>query len=151
MERKGIWLIFALAAMLLSSGSLAAHCEIPCGIYDDEMRVNMIAEHATTIEKAMNQIVELTGASPVNANQIVRWVTNKEHHATEIQHIVSQYFLTQRIKPDAADYEKKLKVLHGMLLSAMKCKQTTDVANVTTLRAQLKEFEVLYFGHTHRE
>jgi len=149
MERKGLWTILALAAMLASNGSLAAHCEVPCGIYDDEMRTKMIAEHATTIEKAMNQIVELTNATPVNANQIVRWVTNKEDHATEIQHIVSQYFLTQRIKPDAADYEKKLKVLHGILLSAMKCKQTTDVANVTTLRSQLKEFEVLYFGHSH--
>jgi nickel superoxide dismutase len=78
-------------------------------------------------------------------------VTNKEHHATEVQHIVSQYFLTQRIKPDADQYEKKLALLHQMLLAAMKCKQTTAVSNVKKLRSLLKEFEVLYFGHSHRE
>jgi nickel superoxide dismutase len=128
---------------------VAAHCEVPCGIYDDQLRAKLIAEHATTIEKAMTQISDLSGQSPVNYNQVVRWVTNKEHHATEVQHIVSQYFLTQRIKPDAENYGKKLEVLHKMLLAAMKCKQTTDVANVESLRKLLKEFETLYFGHSH--
>ena len=151
MRRTYLWLLFALAATFLCVGSAAAHCEVPCGIYDDEMRTDMIAEHATTIEKAMAQILELSGTTPLNQNQIVRWVTNKEHHATEIQHIVSQYFLTQRIKTDADQYGKKLAVLHQMLLAAMKCKQTTDVANVTKLRSLLKEFEVLYFGHSHRK
>jgi nickel superoxide dismutase len=111
----------------------------------------MIAEHATTIEKAMGQIIELTGKTPHNPNQVVRWVTNKEHHATELQHIVTQYFMTQRIKPDADKYGKKLEVLHHMLLAAMKCKQTVDTAHVEKLRSLLKEFEVLYFGHTHRK
>jgi len=39
--------------------------------------------------------------------------------------------------------------LHKMMLAAMKCKQTTDVANVENLRKLLKEFETLYFGHAH--
>jgi nickel superoxide dismutase len=122
-----------------------AHCEIPCGIYDDHMRIHMIEEHITTIEKSMKQIVELGGQTPVNYNQVVRWVTNKEHHADELQHIVTEYFMTQRIKPDQKDYEKKLTVLHKMLLAAMKCKQTTDLANVADLRSLTKEFEGLYF------
>lgn len=151
MEKRYLWLFLGLAAATLNIGNAVAHCEVPCGIYDDEMRVEMIAEHATTIEKAMNQISELSGTTPLNQNQIVRWVTNKEHHATEIQQIVSQYFLTQRIKPDADQYGKKLEVLHQMLLSAMKCKQTTDPSNVNQLRSLLKEFEVLYFGHTHQQ
>ena len=151
MDRKYSWLLLSLTVAFLSVASAAAHCEVPCGIYDDEMRADMIAEHVTTIEKAMNQISELSGKTPLNYNQIVRWVTNKEYHATEIQHIVSQYFLTQRIKPDADQYGKKLEVLHQMLISAMQCKQTTDLTNVEKLRSLLKEFEVLYFGHTHRK
>jgi nickel superoxide dismutase len=151
MERKCFWLLLTVTVTFLSIGNVAAHCEVPCGVYDDEMRADMIAEHATTIEKAMSQISELSAKTPVNHNQVVRWVTNKEHHATEVQHIVSQYFLTQRIKPDADQYGKKLQVLHQMLLSAMKCKQTTDTSNVAKLRSQLKEFEVLYFGHSHRK
>ena len=140
-------LVFALVAL---SSPVMAHCEVPCGIYDDQARTNMIAEHITTIEKAMKQVTELGSKTAVNYNQVVRWVNAKEHHATEIQTIVSQYFLTQRIKSDTKDYDKKLSALHQMLVAAMKCKQTTDLANVENLKTVLKEFEVLYFGHSHR-
>jgi len=36
-------------------------------------------------------------------------------------------------------------------VAAMKCKQTTDPNNVEVLKGKLKEFEVLYFGHSHRK
>jgi nickel superoxide dismutase len=137
--------LLAVVLGVFASGNAWAHCEIPCGIYDDHMRIHMIEEHTTTIEKSMNQIVELSGQSPVNYNQLVRWVTNKEQHANELQEIVTQYFMTQRIKPDAKDYEKKVTVLHKMLLAAMNCKQTTDLANVRELRALTSEFEGMYF------
>ncbi|SHE44280.1 nickel superoxide dismutase [Desulfacinum infernum DSM 9756] len=125
-----------------------AHCEVPCGIYDDVLRVKLIAEHADTIEKSMKQIETLRKESPVNFNQLVRWISNKEEHASQLQHIVSQYFMTQRIKPDQEKYLEKLAVLHKILLAAMKCKQTTELSHVNALRALLKEFEVLYFGHS---
>lgn len=137
--------LLTVAIGIFMAANVWAHCEIPCGIYDDHMRIHMIEEHITTIEKSMQQIVTLGGQTPVNYNQVVRWVTNKEHHADELQDIVTQYFMTQRIKPDQKDYEKKLTVLHKMLLSAMKCKQTTDLANVADLRSLTKEFEGLYF------
>ncbi len=150
MKSRSIALL-ALVFSLVAAGNVWAHCEIPCGIYDDQARADLIAEHIQTIEKSMNQVVELSGQTPVNYNQIVRWVNNKEHHADEIQHVVTQYFMTQRIKPDQDDYEKKVTVLHKILLAAMKCKQTTDLANVNDLRSLLKEFEGLYFGHSHRK
>jgi nickel superoxide dismutase len=113
----------------------------------------MLSEHVTTIEKSMKQIAELAGEKELNYNQIVRWVSNKEQHANELQHIVTQYFMTQRIKPadekDAAaaeDYRQKLVVLHQMLVYAMKAKQTTDLANVEKLRALIDQFRTLYFG-----
>jgi nickel superoxide dismutase len=58
--------------------------------------------------------------------------------------------MTQRIKPDAKKYSEKLAVLHKMLIYAMKCKQSTDVVHVNTLRSLTKEFEILYFGHSHK-
>lgn len=143
--------LLAFIILMSAAGNVWAHCEIPCGIYDDQARADLIAEHIKTIEKSMNQVVELSGQTPVNYNQLVRWVNNKEQHANEIQHIVTQYFMTQRIKPDQENYEKKVTVLHKMLLAAMKCKQTTDLANVKALGSLLKEFEGLYFGHSHRQ
>jgi len=143
MKHRLAVVIVSLSALVLSAGSALAHCEIPCGIYDDELRLSLIMEHAGTIEKSMLQINELEKGG--NANQLVRWVTNKETHAEEVQHIVSQYFLTQRIQFDTPDYDKKLAALHEMLVYAMKCKQTTDVANVEMLRQSAEKFHQLYF------
>ena len=150
MKAKYFSLMVALAMVALGAARVGAHCEIPCGIYDDQLRADLIAEHATTIEKSMKKIVELSRQNPVNYNQLVRWVSNKEKHASEIQHLVTQYFMTQRLKPDAKKYSEKLAVLHKMLIYAMKSKQSTDVANVSTLRSLLKEFEILYFGHSDK-
>ena len=149
MKKISLSLIAALLTVLVFVSSAGAHCQIPCGIYDDQLRAKLIAEHAGTIEKSMQQIIALGKANPVNYNQLVRWVSNKESHATEIQDIVAEYFLTQRIKPDQKNYSEKLTALHKIMLAAMKCKQTTDVSHVSDLRAHLKEFEKLYFGHSH--
>ena len=132
--------------LFITATNVAAHCEIPCGIYDDKLRANLIYEHSVTIEKSMKKIAELSKQNPVTYNQLVRWISNKEEHATMIQHIISQYFMTQRIRPDAEKYVDKLSVLHKMLQAAMKCKQTTDLAHVKTLRSLLQEFDNLYFG-----
>jgi nickel superoxide dismutase len=60
-----VFLLFMVRTVILS------HCEVPCGIYNDEMRFAMIEELILTIEKAMNQIRELSEESPQNMNQIV--------------------------------------------------------------------------------
>ncbi|MBD3225470.1 MAG: superoxide dismutase [Caldithrix sp.] len=142
-------LIFLAAAVQHSR----AHCEIPCGIYGDKMRIDMLNEHLDTIEKSMNMIMELQKANTVNYNQLVRWITNKESHANEFQHIVTQYFMTQRIKlVDNNDVEKQKKytsevtMLHEMLVYAMKTKQTTDLNHVKTLRDLVKKFSKSYFS-----
>lgn len=132
--------------IFLSALTATAHCEIPCGIYDDAARIKLIAEHITTIEKSMKQISAIEKRKPLNYNQLVRWISNKEKHADEIQSIVSQYFMTQRIKPDSKDYAGKLKLLHQMLIYAMKCKQTTDMGNAEKLRMLLADFQKAYLN-----
>ena len=122
----------------------SAHCEIPCGIYDDEMRINMMNEHIATIEKSMNQITKIEKEKQHHSNQLVRWIMNKERHADEIQKIVTQYFMTQRIKFDTKNYEKKLGLLHQILVYSMKCKQTTNLDYLNKLRLLVQEFHALY-------
>ncbi len=132
----------------------SGHCEIPCGIYDDSVRVELIREHVRTIEKSMNKITELQSKEDINYNQLVRWINNKEAHATKIQDIVSQYFLHQRIKyksknePGRDVYIDQLTVLHQLLIYAMKSKQTTDLDYINKMREALDKFESLYF-HEH--
>ena len=146
MKKICLQVLAAFFFFLIFVNNVSAHCEIPCGIYDDQMRISMISEHIATIEKSMKQIVEIQKEKNHNANQLIRWVTNKENHANELQEIVSQYFMTQRIKFDAKDYDKKIGMLHQMLVYAMKCKQTTDLENTQKLKEALKSFESLYFA-----
>jgi nickel superoxide dismutase len=152
-----------LGILLIAVAGIAplvySHCQIPCGIYDDPARLAMIAENITTIEKAMKSIEELSAQQKPNMNQIVRWVNVKDEHSEDIAHIVSYYFMAQRIKPvdksDAAGYEKYIKqitLLHEMLVYSMKTKQTTDLANVEKLRLLLADFRNSYLGeqeHSH--
>ncbi len=145
MKKRGCRIAGIFLFFMLSASWAGAHCEIPCGIYDDEMRIKLIAEHIATIEKSMKQVIMLQKKDPLDYNQIVRWITNKENHADQLQEIVTQYFMTQRIKPDTSDYMKKLGLLHQMLISAMKCKQTLDLSHTQDLTSLLKEFESLYF------
>ena len=141
-------LVAALSFTALSPQA-EAHCEVPCGIYSDDTVFTDLYTHLDTIEKAMTQITELSKDASANANQISRWVTNKESHATKIQEVVAQYFLTQRIKTSEAESNKeayltKLTQLHQMTVLAMKCKQTTDVKNATALKAAIDAFKASY-------
>lgn len=146
-------LVFALAMLGTTLVNNAwAHCEIPCGIYGDSVRISLLYEHIATIEKSMIKISELSKDDNIDYNQLVRWVNNKEEHANKMQDIVSQYFLHQRIKiKDIADeeayakYIKQLSLLHQVLVYAMKTKQTTDLAFIERLRETVHSFEHAYF------
>jgi len=146
-----------LTLLLLFKPAVFSHCEVPCGIYNDEMRFTMLEEHAATIEKAINQIAALSEEDPQNMNQIVRWVMNKEKHAEEIQHIVSQYFMTQRLKlVDKGDAEASktlmanLALCHEILVYAMKTKQSTELDNIAKLKEAIHNFKASYLKkHTH--
>ena len=133
--------------------TVRSHCEIPCGIYDDPMRIEMMSEHITTIEKSMNQIIALSAEGEKNYNQIVRWVVNKENHAEYLSEIATQYFMSQRIKPteksDTPAYEKyisELTMLHEIVVYSMKTKQTTDLENIVKLRSLVHDFAHSYLG-----
>ena len=146
------FLFFIFMTGWWANQALLAHCQVPCGIYDDPMRFKMIAEHITTIEKAMTLIHELSKTTPVNHNQIVRWITNKEKHAEELSAIITYYFLAQRIKPNSQQegaayktYLKNLETLHLLLVTTMKAKQSTELSLITKMRELLTCFEKSYF------
>lgn len=145
MKKSFCQLFLGIIFLVGLSSNAFAHCEIPCGIYDDNARITMLFEHISTIEKSMNQIVALEKDDHHNANQLIRWVMNKEDHANKLNEIVTQYFMTQRIKLNTKKYDIKIGLLHQMLIYSMKCKQTTDPKNTDKLRSIVQEFQGLYF------
>jgi len=143
-------LVTTLATAAITLLSLApkagAHCQIPCGIYDDNNVIQAMHTDWMTIEKAAKTIPTLMEDPTNNANQIARWISNKETHCQNIQDTVANYFLAQRVKVPAADgdkeaYLKKLALCHRVIVAAMKCKQSTDPKAVETLHELMHDFE----------
>jgi nickel superoxide dismutase len=141
MNHKQIATAAVLAGLLAMPRAAGGHCQVPCGIYDDHARVQMIREDIVTITKAVGEIRTLSKKrDPQSMNQLTRWVVNKEHHAERIIRTISDYFLTQKIKPtdprDRAGYTKYLEMLarhHAVMVAAMKCKQSASPDAVKAL------------------
>ena len=146
--KRSTLLLFALLPILVAASQPArAHCEVPCGIYGDQMRFQAMLEDQSTIAKATAQIGELAGKDDAQAaNQLARWVATKEDHATRIQHTIAQYFMTQRIKADDEKYVPKLTAAHAVLVEAMKCKQVANVEQADALRGAILAFYEAYEG-----
>ena len=134
------------------STSPVPHCEVPCGIYADQMRFEMMLEDTATIAKAITSLNEYVAGfenGPPNAktvNQMTRWVNTKENHATNTQQIVAQYFLTQRIKSSNDKYTSQLEAAHKVMVSAMKCKQDADPKTAEALKNAIYDLYRAYEG-----
>jgi len=122
-----------------------AHCQVPCGIYDDHARVQAMLEDAATVEKSIKLIADLSGKlDPQSQNQLIRWVMNKEKHAQNIIATVCDYFLTQRVKPSQKDYTERLTRHHAVIVSAMKAKQHVDLSYALDLKVSIEALLLYY-------
>ena len=141
------WIFFIMQTQLW------AHCQVPCGIYDDALRIVQLREDFRTIQKAITQIeLKQDKANTQNLNQSIRWINTKEEHASRIQETVSSYFITQRIKAKTIQekeafetYVLQVTNLQQLMVAAMKCKQTVNKAHVNTGLKLLDNFVNLYF------
>ena len=142
-------LIIAAAFAIAAPTQLSAHCQVPCGIYDNNNVLGTMHTDFLTIEKASKEIIELSKDPAANAQQLVRWTVNKDAHAQDIQDKALNYFLAQRIKLPAdgevtEEYTKQIALCHAVIVTAMKCKQSTDPANVAKLKELLGEMKAAF-------
>ena len=153
MKRKILLSGIIVAATMFLAFQLSAHCQIPCGIFDDETQFTLMFQDVATIEKSMNQINTLSKDKEPNYNQLVRWIDNKEEHAGKLSDSITYYFMAQRVKPvtdpnskDYSKYIRELALLHQMLVISMKTKQSTDTALCSQLRDLIDDFKKLYLS-----
>ncbi len=141
---------FAAGLFFIVPPSSQAHCQIPCGIYDDHARVQSMLEDAATVEKSLKLINELAGKTDAQSqNQLVRWVTNKERHAQNIISTISDYFLTQRVKASQQNYSERLIKHHAVIVAAMQAKQNAEQQFVVALKASIEAISPYYPEHKH--
>jgi len=149
---KTIHILALTLASLFTTASLSAHCQVPCGIYGDELKFGELEQHVDTIAKAGTQIRELSAKDDLSAQdmqQIVRWTNNKESHAQKIIDETANYFLAQRLKPGADHYAEKVELLHHIIVFSMKSKQSVESDPVDTLSKKLAAFKDIYLDHDH--
>ena len=157
MKSKMGALVIGVALLIGGGGLVWAHCQIPCGIYNDEARFTLMSEHVTTIAKSMRQIEALGKEAKPDYNQLIRWVDNKEAHADKLSEIVTYYFMAQRIKPvtkrnkSYEKYVREVTLLHKMLVTSMKAKQTTEKKHCTRLRRLIAEFKESYLAKAEKK
>lgn len=148
--RNRALLLPLFAVLILAPGAAGAHCQVPCGIYDDHARVQSLLEDAATVAKAAVQMAELAGADDVQSRQqFVRWTTTKEAHAQKVIETIADYFLTQRVKPEQADYAERLARHHAVILAAMKAKQSAAPEAAEALRQAVLTLQAYYPEHAH--
>eukprot|EP00931_Biecheleriopsis_adriatica_P063349 TRINITY_DN3833_c0_g1_i1.p1 TRINITY_DN3833_c0_g1~~TRINITY_DN3833_c0_g1_i1.p1 ORF type:complete len:151 (+),score=55.41 TRINITY_DN3833_c0_g1_i1:78-530(+) len=138
-------------AVASRQGALRFHCQVPCGIFTDDLRVKGMMEDASTIRKAVVQAAELHKAGSLqDVHQMVRWIATKEEHAQKIMTTTADYFLAQKVKKadlSEEEYLKRLALHHDVMVAAMKAKQSSEVGPVDTLDKALQALEPIYHSH----
>merc|ERR1719146_277240 len=119
------------------AGAARAHCQVPCGIFTDDGRIATLEEDAATIRKSVVESEKLHKAGALqDIHQMVRWVNTKESHATNIMSVTAQYYLARKVKkPELSkdEYHEILALHHAVMTSAMKTKQSSELAAVDAL------------------
>lgn len=138
---------FLTVFTLLSQGMLQAHCQMPCGIYHDDMVYDQIDQYAETMYKAMSEINSSKFQDPKERNQFVRWVLQKDIQSDEAAQLITVYFLQQKIKPGEEDTVKKITLAHKLLFLIVQIKQNVDVKIVHEFMEDWDRFKHMF----HRE
>mmetsp|Transcript_58046 Transcript_58046/g.138132 ORF Transcript_58046/g.138132 Transcript_58046/m.138132 type:complete len:178 (-) Transcript_58046:77-610(-) len=124
------------------------HCQVPCGIFNDDGRIAAILEDAVTIRKAVSEMQSLHKAGKLqDIHQMIRWVNTKEEHASKIMTVVADYFLAQKVKPALMKHDEYLEVLalhHKVMIAAMKTKQSSEMEAVEDLDKAIAALRHVY-------
>jgi nickel superoxide dismutase len=117
----------------------SAHCQIPCGIFHDDLVFATLEQNVETLQKADHELSEST----LSTNQSVRWILNKETQCDQVAQTMLTYFLQQRVKTDDPKRSEKLNLIAIICMQCAKVKQTVDIHEVTTLGKEIMQLKEL--------
>lgn len=127
--------------------TLNAHCQMPCGIYHDDMVYDQIDQMVETVYKGISVMNDSKFSTSREKNEFVRWVMQKDKCCNEAAELISGYFLQQKIKPDEDDTVKRLVSAHKLLFMLTAIKQNSDLDFVKQFNAEWEKFKLMF----HRE
>lgn len=145
MYRKAF--IAGVSALICLHEPVHSHCQMPCGIYHDDMVFDMVDQYVETMYKAMSELNDNAFKTAEDKNQFCRWVSQKETQSNDIANLFLTYFLQQKIKPDEKDTPRKVILTQKLLFLIVQIKQNVDPKIVLKFADQWMEFKHMF----HRE
>lgn len=124
--------------------TLSAHCQLPCGIYHDDLRFASLEEDVQTLYKAIAEIKANSTGSLEGNNQLVRSVNLKDEYADKIVHTMTFYFLQQRLKPGQKNLGSMLNSSFIILQLSAQIKASIEASLVDKLSQEITKFKELY-------
>ena len=119
-----------------------AHCDIPCKIYDPAV----VQVAALSVVRILDIISELEDSSKGNLSELARLTIEKENQARivkdEIRIIWGDYFKDPQIEM----YPNIHSLVHSIMMSGSKCKQSIDRQNGLDLVELVNEFTEAFWG-----
>lgn len=136
--------ILCAAAGMLSTPLLYSHCQMPCGIYHDDMIFDQIDQYVETMYKGITMLEENDFNTVKDRCDLVRWVCLKDHESDEIAALINTYFLQQKIKPGEPDTPKKLEAAHRLLFYLVQMKQHVDKKILQSFSEEWDKFKLMF-------
>lgn len=133
-----------IALSLLTSPLLYSHCQMPCGIYHDDMVFDQIDQYIETMVKCVSILNENKFDSLQSKNECVRWILSKEKMSNETADLICTYFLQQKIKPDEPDTVKRLVAAHKLLADLVLIKQTAEPKYIQNFSDEWEKFKLMF-------
>jgi nickel superoxide dismutase len=124
--------------------ALNAHCQMPCGIYHDNMVYDQIDQFVETVYKGITVLNDSKFSNSRERNECIRWVAEKESSCNNVAELILTYFLQQKIKPGEADTVKRLTTAHNLLFLLVAIKQNTDIDTVKQFNGEWEKFKLMF-------
>ena len=119
-----------------------AHCDIPCKIYDPAV----VQVAALSVVRILDIILELDVSAKANQSELARLTIEKENQARivkdEIRIIWGDYFKDPQIEM----YPNIHSLVHSIMMTGSKCKQSIDRQNGLDLVELVNEFTEAFWG-----
>lgn len=144
---KTFFLTIGIMGCFHFPADLSAHCQMPCGIYHDDMVYDQVDQYAETMYKGIAVMNDGKFQTSKERNEFVRWAMQKEAASDETASLLTKYFLQQKIKPGEPDTAKRLESLHKLLFLLVAIKQNVDLEFVKEFSEEWDRFKLMF----HRE
>ncbi|PIE43535.1 MAG: superoxide dismutase, Ni [Gammaproteobacteria bacterium] len=105
-------------------GSVSAHCDVPCGIYDPATA----QLSALTVIRLVDQLLEMEGAEDnlQTRNKYSRLIAQKEEHAEAVKHEVRIIWGDYFKAPQFEKFPQTHELVHNIMMQGSKARQNVD-------------------------